>query len=72
MRPWPTPSRLLALHTGGVPEVVASDETGILVELDNISALVQALVRLIQNKDLRKKMGVAALSVCAKISPQNA
>ena len=48
---------VVAFHTGGVPEVVANDETGILVELDNISALVQALVRLIQDKELRQKMG---------------
>lgn len=48
---------VVAFHTGGVPEVVANDETGILVELDNISALAHALVRLIQDKELRQKMG---------------
>ena len=48
---------VVAFHTGGVPEVVAHDETGILVELDNISALAHALVRLIQDKELRQKMG---------------
>jgi len=48
---------VVAFHTGGVPEVVAHDETGILVELDNIRALAHALVRLIQDKELRQKMG---------------
>lgn len=48
---------VVAFHTGGVPEVVAHDETGILVELDDISALAHALGRLIQDKELRQKMG---------------
>ena len=48
---------VVAFHTGGVPEVVAHDENGILVELDNISALAHALVRLIQDKELRQSMG---------------
>ena len=62
---------VVAFHAGGVPEVVAHDETGILVELDNISALAHALVRLIQDKELRQKMGCCGFERVREIFPVN-
>ena len=47
----------VAFGAGGVPEVVAHGESGILVELDNVSELANALIRLSEDKELRKCMG---------------
>ena len=48
---------VVAFRTGGVPEVVAHNETGILVELDNVSELANALIRLSEDQELRQRMG---------------
>ena len=62
---------VVAFQAGGVPEVVAHDETGILVELDNINALAHALVRLIQDKELRQKMGCCGFQRVREFFPVN-
>ncbi|MFN7709499.1 MAG: glycosyltransferase [Holosporales bacterium] len=46
--------------SGGIPEVIEDGETGILVPPSDSSALKQALRQLIQNKDLRDRMGRSA------------
>ena len=48
---------VVAFRTGGVPEVVAHNETGILVELDDINELANALIRLAGDVETRQRMG---------------
>ena len=49
---------VVASNIGGVSEVVQDGRTGILVEPKNVDALADALMKLIESKDLRVKMGV--------------
>lgn len=46
-------------RVGGLPEVVQDGKTGIIVPPKDVNALVQALETLIENKELRVKMGEA-------------
>lgn len=48
---------VVAFRTAGVPEVVAHNETGILVELDDIDELANALIRLTEDVETRQRMG---------------
>jgi glycosyltransferase involved in cell wall biosynthesis len=48
---------VVVTNVGGLPEVVKNDLTGIIVEKDNIEQLAQALQKLVENPDLRSKMG---------------
>lgn len=50
---------VVATRVGGVPEVVADGETGLLVPADDVSALAQALQRLADDPALRTKLGQA-------------
>jgi len=44
---------------GGLPEVVADGKTGLVVPLENVDAAAEALVRLVTQPDLRRRMGQA-------------
>jgi glycosyltransferase involved in cell wall biosynthesis len=48
---------VVALRSGGTPEVVIEGETGILVEPDSLGGLYEALRRLLQNEELRARLG---------------
>jgi len=50
---------VVATAVGGTPEVVIDGETGLLVPPGDPDALAQAIVFLIENPELRKKMGQA-------------
>ncbi len=50
---------VVATAVGGTPEVVVDGETGLLVPPGDPDSLAAALLRLIQDKDLRTKMGLA-------------
>jgi glycosyltransferase involved in cell wall biosynthesis len=50
---------VVATNTGGLPEVVEDGVTGILVPPGNSEALSEALIRLLRDPDLRKRMGRA-------------
>lgn len=50
---------VVASDIGGVPEVVEDGKTGILVEPKNVKKLVEAIKKLIEDENLRKKMGKA-------------
>lgn len=50
---------VVATAVGGVPEVVADSETGILVPPRDPGALSAAVLRLVRDGDLRKKLGAA-------------
>jgi len=52
---------VVATNVGGVPEIILSDHTGILVELANPDSIAQAVVRLLKDEKLSKKIGQAGL-----------
>jgi glycosyltransferase involved in cell wall biosynthesis len=51
----------VATRTGGIPEVVADGETGLLVAPRDAAALAGAIVTLLKNEALRATMGRAGL-----------
>jgi glycosyltransferase involved in cell wall biosynthesis len=50
---------VVASRFGALPEVVATDETGLLVERDDPGALADAIARLLANPDVATAMGQA-------------
>jgi glycosyltransferase involved in cell wall biosynthesis len=62
---------IVATRTGGIPEVVVDGETGILVPPRNHAAMADALVRLLQDEELAKRMGEAGRRrACTKFSAE--
>jgi len=51
---------VIASHCGGFPEMIAHGETGVLVEPNNAPALTEALLKLIREPQLLKKIGANA------------
>ncbi len=50
---------LVATHTGGLPDLVAHEETGLLVPPGDAGELAAALARLLADPTLRQRMGAA-------------
>ena len=50
---------VIGFDAGGLPEAVAAGETGILVPPENVDELRNAIAKLIDDRDLRQKMGAA-------------
>lgn len=50
---------VVATRTAGIPEVVLHDETGVLVESGDDDGLTRAIVRLLDDPALRRRMGDA-------------
>ena len=48
---------VVATRVGGVPGIVRHEETGFLLEPDNLEGFVAALAELAKNPELRMKMG---------------
>lgn len=48
---------VIATRVGGIPETVRDGKTGLLVGLDDLSGLTQAMKRLIQSEELRHELG---------------
>lgn len=53
---------VVATRAGGIPEVVADGETGILVPIRDPAGMAAALVRLLTDEPLRRNMGEAGLA----------
>jgi glycosyltransferase involved in cell wall biosynthesis len=51
---------LLATRHAGIPEMIQHEKTGLLVEERNITAMADALRRLMAAPNLRKQLGAAA------------
>lgn len=51
---------IVATHVGGVPELVSHNETALLIPPHDIPALASAIIRLIEDPELRKEMGINA------------
>lgn len=50
---------VVASEAGGIPEIVKTDETGIIVPPKNSKEIAKAIIKLIKNPETRKKMGHA-------------
>jgi glycosyltransferase involved in cell wall biosynthesis len=48
---------VVAFRTGGIPELVQHERTGLLVPAGDLSALAENLCRLLQDADLRRALG---------------
>lgn len=51
---------VIATEVGGIPDIVESNQTGMLIQKGHIKGLVDALVLLLQDSDRRARMGEAA------------
>ena len=49
---------MIASRVGAIPEVIAHGETGILIEPRDVAALAQVTTRLLDDRALRKYMGL--------------
>ncbi len=54
---------VIATNVGGIPEVVEQNKSGILIPAQNKQALAEAILKLMQNPELAKKMGARALEL---------
>lgn len=52
---------VVALRSGGVPEIVADGKTGLLAEDGDIPELASCLRRLLADPELRRRLGAAGL-----------
>lgn len=50
----------VATQVGGIPEVIEAGETGLLVERDHAPALAEAILYLLENEQVRQRIGGAA------------
>jgi glycosyltransferase involved in cell wall biosynthesis len=51
---------VVATRSGGIPEIITDGENGFLVEIGDVDALVEKVAMLIDDADLRERMGDAA------------
>jgi glycosyltransferase involved in cell wall biosynthesis len=51
---------VIATRVGGIPDIVADGQSGLLVPPGDVQALGQAMHQLLSNPDLRQQMSVAA------------
>lgn len=57
---------IVSTSVGGVPEMIRSEETGILVEPNNPERLAEAMIRCLKSPELRRRLGTNARLECAK------
>ncbi|MFA5095623.1 MAG: glycosyltransferase [Candidatus Paceibacterota bacterium] len=50
---------VIATYHGGIPDVIINNETGMLVDEYDTTMMANAMIKLIENKSLAKKMGLA-------------
>jgi len=48
---------VIATNVSSIPEIVVDGETGLLVDVDDVGELADAIIRLIENPQLAEKMG---------------
>jgi len=57
---------VIATRVGGIPYIVKDGITGFLVDAGDINALTRSILQLMEDKDLRIKMGVASREAALK------
>lgn len=63
---------IIASNIGGIPEIIENGVTGILVPPNNPEKLTEAIMELIENEGLRKKMGEnGRIVVWRKFNPEH-
>lgn len=62
---------VLATSVGGIPELIESEVSGILVPPHNEKALLEGLIRLAQNPELRKQIANQGFERFKEFSPSN-
>lgn len=60
---------VIATRAGGIPELVKEEETGLLVDIDDVASLTQALIRLLLDPLLRTQLTENATQQLEKFSP---
>jgi hypothetical protein len=50
---------VVATDTPGMREILSDGETGLIVPVENVQALVDALVKMVGDRDLRSRLGAA-------------
>ncbi|NPV93437.1 MAG: GT4 family glycosyltransferase PelF [Firmicutes bacterium] len=61
----------VASRVGGIPEVVADGQTGLLVPPQDAAALARGLLRLLSDADLRRRLGEAGQALAQQFSIDN-
>lgn len=56
---------IVAADTGGIPQMILPEETGLLVPVQDASALQEGLIRLLEDESLCRRLGDAARSKVA-------
>jgi colanic acid/amylovoran biosynthesis glycosyltransferase len=56
---------VVSTYHAGIPEVITNEENGLLVEEHDLDGLSQALGRLIESRELRERLGRAAVQTAA-------
>ncbi|HEX5105761.1 MAG TPA: glycosyltransferase family 4 protein, partial [Pirellulaceae bacterium] len=54
---WGTP--VIGTRVGGIPEIITDNETGLLVDPQSPEQLASTIVRLLENRELRERLGSA-------------
>lgn len=62
---------IIATQTGGIPEIIVHEKTGILVPPRDSRSLADAICDLAADADMRKKLGAAALRSVENFSIEN-
>ena len=57
---------IVATRVGGIPELVSDGVSGFLVERNDIPAAAEKLLRLVQDPELRHKMGAVGRNLVAE------
>jgi glycosyltransferase involved in cell wall biosynthesis len=57
---------VVGARTGGIPDVVWDDETGLLVDPDRPQAIADALVRILTDRALAERLGAGGLARSAE------
>jgi glycosyltransferase involved in cell wall biosynthesis len=52
---------IIATKVGALPEIIENNKTGILIESNNSEQLAEAIIKLLDNKSIRKELGTNAL-----------
>jgi glycosyltransferase involved in cell wall biosynthesis len=55
----------IGTHVGGILEIIRDGETGLLVPPDDANALADAIMRLLEDRSLRNRLGTAAQRIHA-------
>jgi phosphatidyl-myo-inositol dimannoside synthase len=48
---------VIGSYTGGIPEAIEENKSGLLINQDDLDSLIEKILYLVENKDVRSKMG---------------